>query len=167
MPSRRQYLVGIVAALAGCSGGDPESTAETTDSGAAEQTATDSPTATATATDSPTPTETPTPTATATDTPTATPTATPTPEASFSVRIQYGGEWTGTIGTGGSQRSVDGEGDESFEIDGEPSIISTNAQKQDDSSDELTVQILNGDEVVKEASTTAEYGVAQVSYSNF
>ncbi|MFC6873639.1 hypothetical protein [Halobellus marinus] len=88
-------------------------------------------------------------------------------ESSFSVRIQYSGEWQGSVGSGGSIRSVDGSGTETFDIEGSPDIISANAQKQDDSSDTLTVQILENGEVVKESSTSAEYGLAQVSYSNF
>ena len=45
------------------------------------------------------------------------------------------------------------------------SLISANAQKKDGSSNELTIQILKDGKVVKESSTTAEYGVAQVSAS--
>lgn len=85
----------------------------------------------------------------------------------FSVRIDYSGEWSGAIGGDGSTRSVDGSGTETFEIDGNPSIITANAQKQEANSDELVVQILEDGEVVKENSTTAEYGLAQVTYSNF
>ena len=38
-------------------------------------------------------------------------------------------------------------------------------RKKDGSSNELTIQILKDGKVVKESSTTAEYGVAQVSAS--
>lgn len=86
---------------------------------------------------------------------------------SYSVRVQYDGEWSGSIAADGSSRSVDGSGEETFEIDGDPTTISANAQKQDDSSEELTIQILQDGEVVAEQSTTAEYGVAQTSYSDF
>jgi hypothetical protein len=87
-------------------------------------------------------------------------------QSTFEVRIQYDGEWTGSIGGGGSIRSVSGSGTEVFSISGDPSVISASGQKQDDSSGTLTVQILEDGEVVKETSTSAEYGVAQVSYSN-
>lgn len=87
--------------------------------------------------------------------------------SAYSVRVIYGGEWAGSIAADGSSRSVDGSGEETFEIEGEPMSVSANAQKQDDSSDELTIQILQGGEVVAEQSTTAEYGVAQTSYSDF
>jgi len=90
-----------------------------------------------------------------------------TSETTFEVRISYSGEWQGSLGEDGSIQSVDGSGTRTFTVDGEPSVISANAQKQDDSSETLTVQILKDGEVVKEASTSAEYGVAQVSYSNF
>jgi hypothetical protein len=42
-------------------------------------------------------------------------------------------------------------------------IVSVNAQKQDDSASTLTVEIRHHGEVVAEASTSAEYGVAQTS----
>ncbi|WP_280536612.1 hypothetical protein [Halopenitus sp. POP-27] len=87
--------------------------------------------------------------------------------SSYEVRIEYDGEWSGAVGSGGSASSVDGSGTETIEIDGDPDIISANAQKQEANSDELVVQILKDGEVVKESSTTAEYGVAQVSYSNY
>lgn len=87
--------------------------------------------------------------------------------SSYEVRIEYNGEWSGTVGSGGSTSSVDGSGTETIEIDGDPNIISANAQKQEANSDELVIQILEDGEVVKESSTTAEYGVAQVSYSNY
>lgn len=88
-------------------------------------------------------------------------------ESAFAFKVLYDGEWQGAISAGGSSRSIEGTGTRSVSIDGSPDIISGNAQKQDDSSSKLTVQILNDGEVVKEASTTAEYGVAQVSYSSF
>jgi hypothetical protein len=87
--------------------------------------------------------------------------------SSYEVRIEYDGEWSGSVGSGGSTSSVDGSGTETIEIDGSPDIISANAQKQDDSSNELTIQILEDGEVVEEGSTTASYGVAQISHSNF
>lgn len=88
-------------------------------------------------------------------------------ETAFSVRVQYSGSWQGTIGTGGSTRTVDGSGTESFDIEGSPDIISANAQKEDDSSDELIVQILEDGDVVEESSTSAEFGMVQITYSNF
>lgn len=86
-------------------------------------------------------------------------------DGSFSIRVDYDGEWSGAVGGDGSSRSVDGSGTEEIEVDGDPAVISANAQKQDDSSDELTIQILQDGEVVAEQSTTAEYGVASVSES--
>jgi len=88
-------------------------------------------------------------------------------EPTSQVEISYSGEWQGSIASGGSSRSVQGSGSDTIEIDGSPDIISANAQKQDDSSDELTIRIVLDGEVIKESSTSAEYGVAQVSISNF
>lgn len=109
-----------------------------------------------------------TPTETATPTPTPTPTPTEEPETGFQIRISYDGEWSGTIGTLGNSRSVDGSGTETFDIkESNPDTVSTNAQKQDDSSGTLTVQILKNGDVVKESTTSAEYGIAQTTYSNW
>jgi len=86
----------------------------------------------------------------------------------FQVRIIYDGEWSGAAGAEGSTSSIQGEGEETIDIDDDDAmIISANAQKQDDSDDELTIQILEGGEVVAEESTTAEFGVAQVTYDTF
>lgn len=83
----------------------------------------------------------------------------------YTVTISYDGEWIGTIGGEGSMRSVQGEGTQTFEVQGDPSIVVANAQKSDGGSGTLTITISNDGEVVKEASTSAQYGVAQVSYS--
>ncbi|WP_135827293.1 hypothetical protein [Halorussus halobius] len=88
-------------------------------------------------------------------------------EDTFEFKIVYDGEWSGSISAGGSARTIEGSGTETISIDGSPDIISGNAQKQDESGAELTVQVLQNGDVVKEASTSAEYGVAQVSYSSF
>lgn len=85
----------------------------------------------------------------------------------FEFKVSYSGEWQGSLSAGGSAQSIDGTGTETISINGSPSVISGNAQKQDDSSETLTVQILKNGEVVKESSTSAEYGLAQVSYSDF
>lgn len=87
--------------------------------------------------------------------------------STFEVKVEYNGEWQGSVSAGGSSRSIEGTGSKTIDIDGSPDIISANAQKEDDSSDELTIKILKDGKVVKEASTTAEYGVAQVTYSNY
>lgn len=65
-----------------------------------------------------------------------------------------------------STRTVDGDGTKTVEIDaGDSGIVSANAQKQDDSSSKLTIQILHNGKVVEESSTSAEYGMVQISYS--
>lgn len=81
------------------------------------------------------------------------------------VKIIYDGEWSGAAGDAGSINSISGSGDKTIDIPDDANIISANAQKKDSSSDKLTVQILKDGEVVKESSTTAEYGVAQVATS--
>lgn len=113
-------------------------------------------------------TETPTATATPTPTPTATPTPTPTPETGFEIKVSYDGDWSGTVGTLGNSRSVDGSGTETFDVKkSNPDTVSVNAQKRDGSSGTLTVQIINNGNVVKESTTSAEYGMTQITYSNW
>lgn len=81
------------------------------------------------------------------------------------VKIIYDGEWSGAAGDVSSINSISGSGDETIDMPDDASLISANAQKKDGSSKELTIQILKDGKVVKESSTTAEYGVAQVSAS--
>jgi hypothetical protein len=88
-------------------------------------------------------------------------------ESPFTVRVDYTGEWQGSVSTDGSARSIDGQDSQTIDIEGSPSIISANAQKEDDSDRQLTIQIREDGSVVKEASTTAAYGMAQVSYSDY
>jgi hypothetical protein len=139
----------------------PTAPATTTETGTAVTTETSTATVTPTATPTPTPTLTPTPS------PTSTPSATPTPEVTYSVRIEYSGEWQGAFSVTGdgssSTRSISGVGTQTIDVDPPVTILSVNAQKQAENSEELTVQILQNGEVVAEASTTAEFGVAQVS----
>jgi hypothetical protein len=156
------FLAGGVLAPSGGNNSEPQA-----DAGSPTPAGANSPTPSPTATSTATPTPTPTPTAT----PTPTPTLTPIPEPSYSVRIEYQGEWNGALSVtssgGSSSRSISGSDSEAIEIDGDPDVVSVNAQKQDDTSRELTVQILQYGVVVAESSTTAEFGVAQVSESFF
>jgi len=79
------------------------------------------------------------------------------------VKIIYSGEWSGAAGDTSSMNSISGSGEKTIDMDDDAMIISANAQKQDSSSDTLTIQILKDGKVVEESSTDAEYGVAQVS----
>lgn len=138
-------------------------------------TPTDTPTATrtmtATATETTTPAAPATPTETETSTPTATATATDATGGGLEVRIVYSGEWAGALsvtGDGSSDlRSIQGSGPTTIDVPDDAQIVSVNAQKQDDSSKEITVQIIRDGEVIAESSTNAEYGVAQTSESFF
>lgn len=88
-------------------------------------------------------------------------------DAGIEVRISYSGDWSGSVGGDGTSSSVEGSGDETIPIDGDPATVAATIQKQDDSSDELTVAILEDGEVIVEESTTAEYGVVSVSEAFF
>jgi hypothetical protein len=95
--------------------------------------------------------------------------STPDPAPEFSVRISYSDAWQVALsvtGSGTSQsESISGRRTETIEITGSVGIISVNAQKQDDTGNELTVQILHTGDVVAEASTRSAYGLAQASQS--
>ena len=113
----------------------------------------------------PTPTEVPTPT------PTPQPTTTGPSQDSFAVEIVYDHAWAGsmviTLDDGSdSNQSIGGNGPKTIPIDQTGvQIISFNAQKQDNSSDRLIGRILRNGEVVVEETTTAAYGVIQLSHS--
>lgn len=79
------------------------------------------------------------------------------------VHIIYDGEWSGAAGDSSSINTISGSGEETIDLDDDAMIVSANAQKQDESSNELTIQILKDGKVVEESSTDAPYGVAQVS----
>lgn len=79
------------------------------------------------------------------------------------VRVSYSGSWSGAISTVGGTRSISGFGTTTYTIEGNPSIVSITAQKRGGNGGKLTIQILNDGAVVAEQSTSAKYGVAQVS----
>lgn len=111
----------------------------------------------------------PTPTPMPTPTRTATPTPLPDIEE-IRVQIIYGNDWQGSLSVTDSDgstntKSIDDIATRSYEIDEDAKYIAANAQKQDDSHDELIVQIVIDGQVVAEESTTSPYGIAQVSYS--
>ena len=83
-------------------------------------------------------------------------------EATF--RVNYLGDWSGSVGTGGSSKSISGFGRESYTITN-PSIVSGNAQKRDNGSGRLTVSVLVNGDIKARTSTSAEYGLAQVSHT--
>lgn len=84
-------------------------------------------------------------------------------QSPYSVRVAYDGEWHGSVSTGGSSRSIQGTGEQTVDVAGDPTVVSASVQKRDGGGRKLTVQVLRDGEVVKKASTTAEYGVVSVS----
>jgi len=85
------------------------------------------------------------------------------PSQYVSFKVLYDGGWQGALGTESGQRSISGQGDSHLPVDNDANIVSGNAQKQGGGSGNLTVQILVDGEVISEQSTSAEYGVAQIS----
>jgi hypothetical protein len=77
-------------------------------------------------------------------------------------------QFQGNIGNIDSSRSVEGTIPAEFPVDVDQGffsgdVVSANAQNMGGAGN-LTVQIVNDGEVVKESSTSAEYGIAQVSW---
>jgi hypothetical protein len=89
------------------------------------------------------------------------------------VEVEYSGDWQGSAGSAGNTRTVSrgsitfgapqGEDTSYILIPEDANIVSANAQKQDDSSEELTIRIVHEREVIAEQSTSSGYGLAQVS----
>jgi len=87
------------------------------------------------------------------------------------VRVTGSGAFSGNYGTLETSRSVDGVAPAEYSVEdldtGVSSFDSVTAvmQKTGAGANELGVQVVVGGEVVRESSTSAEYGVAQVSWS--
>jgi flagellar basal body-associated protein FliL len=82
---------------------------------------------------------------------------------SVSIEIKYSGPWTGSIGDSNGQRSIQGTGSHSYDV--KSGIVTAVIQKSDNGTTPLTVNILEGDNIVETQTTTAEYGVVSVSHS--
>jgi hypothetical protein len=80
------------------------------------------------------------------------------------VKIITNEEWSGSVGADSNTRSIDGTGNHQENM-GSADIVSAVIQKETNSTGMLRVQILKDGQVIKEESTTAEYGVVSVSAS--
>jgi hypothetical protein len=85
------------------------------------------------------------------------------PSHHVSFRVLYDDQWGGAIGGESGIRNVQGSGTEHLPVDNDAAIVSGNAQKQDQSTRRLLVQIIVDGDIVAEQATTASFGVAQVS----
>ena len=85
------------------------------------------------------------------------------PSQHISFRILYNGAWQGAVGGEESIRNIQADGNAHLAVDNDSFIVSGNAQKNDDSGQEIIVQIIVNGDVTAEAATTAAFGVAQVS----
>ena len=79
------------------------------------------------------------------------------------VKIITDGSWSGSIGDAGSQSTHDGSGEDTIDLPDANSVVSAAIQKKSADSSELKVQILKDGKVLKEGSTTGEYGMVTVS----
>ena len=83
---------------------------------------------------------------------------------SVTVEIDYDGAWSGAISEDGDSSSISGIGPDAFEWSDEiPDVLSVNAQKQEDGTGTLAVELRADGEVVDSEATDASYGVARVS----
>jgi len=86
------------------------------------------------------------------------------------IKVEYDGEWQGAYGDVYGIVSWNGNGAKTVTLN-RPSdaylwVVSANAQKMDDSNKVLTIKIMKTDgTILKQASTSAPYGVAQVAYN--
>jgi hypothetical protein len=90
--------------------------------------------------------------------------------SSVTVRVTGSGSFSGNYGTLDSSRSVDDVAPAEYPVEIDTGLFSMDSvtavmQKNGADSSELGVQIVVDGEVVEETSTTAEYGVAQVSWT--
>jgi len=86
------------------------------------------------------------------------------------IKVEYGGQWQGAYGDTSGISSWSGTGSKTVTLNrpSDASIwtISANAQKMDGSTDTLRIMITKTDgTILKEGSTSAAYGVAQIIYS--
>lgn len=85
------------------------------------------------------------------------------------VRVSYSGQWSGSIGSISSSSSYDGSGFETIKVWNDDSymfIVSAVIQKRDSGSGTLAVDIVSpSGTVLQTASTSAQYGVVAVSWS--
>jgi len=77
--------------------------------------------------------------------------------------VLYSGKWSGALVYGSNMKSIDGTGIKTFEIPNSGYSISITAQKEDGSTNALTVQILSDGKVIASEWTNAAYGVAATS----
>ena len=79
------------------------------------------------------------------------------------VHIISDGSWSGSIGDAGSQSTYDGDGEKTIDLPDAKSVVSAAIQKKSDDSSELKVEILKDGKVIKDGSTSGQYGVVTVS----
>lgn len=86
------------------------------------------------------------------------------------IKVEYNGDWQGAYGDVYGIVSWNGNGAKTVTLnrpsDGYLWVVSANAQKMDDLNEVLAIKIMKTDgTILKQASTSAPYGVAQVAYN--
>jgi hypothetical protein len=85
------------------------------------------------------------------------------------VMVTYNGKWSGSLGSVSSSSSYDGAGSQTIKVPNDGSylfIVSAVIQKHDSGSGTLRIDIVSPTgTVLQTASTSAEYGVVSVSWS--
>lgn len=86
------------------------------------------------------------------------------PASGYEIQVSCECEWSGSFGGLGDSRTVDGSGSETIDVTDEHGYgVTAVVQKQGASGEELLVQIIKDGSVVKEQSTTADYGVVSIN----
>lgn len=82
------------------------------------------------------------------------------------IKINYVGSWSGHVETDGGGQSIEGHGTGTVTITGYPSVVSITVQKREEryGASTLSVELWIGGEKVREAQTSAEYGVVNLSH---
>jgi hypothetical protein len=87
----------------------------------------------------------------------------PTSAKTVQVTVNYNGLWQGSYGDLGGMQSVDGTGSQTYTLTNPNYEVSVSFQKKDNSASELSVEIVENGNVLKQGSTTAAYGVVVLS----
>jgi len=79
------------------------------------------------------------------------------------VTVAYQGSWTGNISDNTGNMTVHGTANNRYNLGPNPGTVAVTFQKTDNSTNVLSVQILQGNTVIESQSTNASFGVVSIS----
>jgi hypothetical protein len=86
----------------------------------------------------------------------------PIPKTGVWARVQYAGTFTGSVGEGGTFRQVAGTGERFYQFIIKRGTVKAIFQKEEGSSDKLTVEIYQDGVLIGHGATTVPYGVVNI-----